>query len=93
MSISPAEILGSAGRLFASGAGLVALGPVGLGIAGAAVPGYGAWSLGTFVRDREQLGELTSDAENWAGERLCDAGDAVEDRGKQAVSTLSFGLL
>ncbi|MCC2309326.1 hypothetical protein [Cellulomonas chengniuliangii] len=48
-----------AGALIASGAGLIALGPVGLGIAGAAVIAYGAWSLGNLVWDnREAIGDF-----------------------------------
>ena len=94
-----------AGTLLASSAGLVALGPIGLGVAGAAVIGYGAWSAGNFIWDhREQIGdavstatewtgERLSDAKDWAGERLSDAGEAAQDIGKKAVSTLSFGLL
>ena len=39
------------GALLASSAGLIALGPVGVGIAGAAVLGYGAWTLGNYVYD------------------------------------------
>ena len=100
------------GALLASSAGLIALGPVGAGIAGAAVLGYGAWTLGNYVYDHwdditEFAGNAADWAADWAGDRFDDAvgaasdaagwaGDRLSDAadfGKDAVDTLSFGLL
>lgn len=81
-----------AGALIASSAGLIALGPVGLGIAGAAVIGYGVWSLGNYVYDHwgeisdfagnaaSWVGDRASDAANWVGDRASDAADWAGDR-------------
>lgn len=67
------------GALLASATPLVALGPVGLGIAGAAVLGYGAWSLGNYVYDHwDDIEEFGSAAIDWVGDR---AGDAYEAAG------------
>jgi hypothetical protein len=64
--------------LLASSAGLIALGPVGLGIAGAAVLGYGAWSLGNYVYDHwDDITEFGGAALDWTGDRLGDVSDAA----------------
>ena len=96
------------GALLASSAGLIALGPVGAGIAGAAVLGYGAWALGNYVYDHwDDITEFVGNAADWAGDRFDDvvgaasdaagwASDRLDDAadfGKDAVDTLSFGLL
>ena len=96
------------GALLASSAGLIALGPVGAGIAGAAVLGYGAWTLGNYVYDHwDDITEFAGNAADWAGDRFDDAVDVASDAagwagdrlsdaadfGKDAVDTLSFGLL
>lgn len=66
------------GALLASSAGLIALGPVGVGIAGAAVLGYGAWTLGNYVYDHwDDITEFGSEALEWTGDRLGDAYDAA----------------
>ena len=66
------------GALLASSAGLIALGPVGAGIAGAAVLGYGAWTLGNYVYDHwDDITEFGSAALDWTGDRLGDAADAA----------------
>jgi hypothetical protein len=66
------------GALLASSAGLIALGPVGVGIAGAAVLGYGAWTLGNYVYDHwDDIKEFGGAALEWTGDRLGDAYDAA----------------
>ena len=66
------------GALLASSAGLIALGPVGVGIAGAAVLGYGAWTLGNYVYDHwDDITEFGGAALEWTGDRLGDAYDAA----------------
>jgi len=78
------------GALLASSAGLVALGPVGVGIAGAAVLGYGAWSLGNYVYDNwDNITEFGSNAVNWTGDRISDAAGAVNDATDWAGDKLS----
>ena len=68
--------------------------PVGATIAGAAVLGYGAWTVGNMIYDhRAEIAESFNTAKDWAGERLSDAGDFVADQGKKVLSTVSFGLL
>ena len=85
---------GAAGAL---GAGALLLGvanPVGITVAGAAVLGYGAWTLGNMIYDnRAEIAESFNAAKDWAGERLSDAGDYVADKGKKLLSSVSFGLL
>ncbi|MFC5178097.1 hypothetical protein [Nocardioides taihuensis] len=66
------------GALLASSAGLIALGPVGAGIAGAAVLGYGAWTLGSYVYDHwDDIERFGSHAVEWTGDRLSDAYDGA----------------
>jgi hypothetical protein len=66
------------GALLASSAGLIALGPVGVGIAGAAVLGYGAWTLGNYVYDHwDDITEFGGKALDWTGDRLDDVSDAA----------------
>lgn len=66
------------GALLASSAGLIALGPVGAGIAGAAVLGYGAWTLGNYVYDHwDDIERFGSNAVEWTGDRLSDAYDGA----------------
>lgn len=66
------------GALLASSAGLIALGPVGAGIAGAAVLGYGAWTLGNYVYDHwDDITAFGDAALEWTGDRLGDAYDAA----------------
>ena len=68
--------------------------PVGITVAGAAVLGYGAWTLGNMIYDnRAEIAESFNAAKDWAGERLSDAGDYVADQGKKLLSSVSFGLL
>lgn len=70
------------GALLASSAGLIALGPVGAGIAGAAVLGYGAWALGNYVYDHwDDITEFGGRALDWTGDRL---GDVAEGAGAAA---------
>lgn len=71
------------GALLASSAGLVALGPVGVGIAGAAVLGYGAWTLGNYVYDH--WGDIT-DFAGKAGGYIADGASAAWDATTGAVS-------
>ena len=90
---------GGATALLASSAGLVALGPVGLGVAGGAVLAYGAWSAGNYIWDhREQIAEFASNAAGWVGDRatdvynttteaVSDAKDWAEDRLSDAKDT------
>ncbi|MBA2954697.1 hypothetical protein GON03_10210 [Nocardioides sp. MAH-18] len=67
------------GALLASSAGLIALGPVGVGIAGAAVLGYGAWTLGNYVYDHwDDITEFGGKALDWTGDRLDDVADAAD---------------
>lgn len=85
------------GALLASSAGLIALGPVGVGIAGAAVLGYGAWTLGNYVYDHwDDITEFGGAALEWTGDRLGDAYDAASaatdwagDRLEDAGDTLA----
>jgi hypothetical protein len=66
------------GALLASSAGLIALGPVGVGIAGAAVLGYGAWTLGNYVYDHwDDITQFADRALGWTGDRLGDVADAA----------------
>lgn len=75
-----------AGALLASGAGLIALGPVGLGIAGGAVLAYGAWSAGNYLWDhREQIAQFAKDAAGWVGDRATDAWNATSSAASDAV--------
>lgn len=81
---------GGAATLLAANAGLIALGPVGLGIAGAAVLGYGLWSAGNFVYDHwDDITHFTSGAVDWVGDRFADAGGAVADATAWAGDRLS----
>ncbi len=67
-----------AGVLLASSAGLIALGPVGLGIAGAAVVGYAAWTAGNFVYDHwDDITGAVGTAASWVGDRAGDVADAA----------------
>ena len=67
--------------------------PVGATIAGAAVLGYGAWTVGNMIYDhREEIAASFNTAKDWAGERLSNVGDAVADGGRKVLSTVSFGL-
>ena len=67
-----------AGTLLASSAGLIALGPVGLGIAGGAVLAYGAWSAGNYIWDhRQQIADFTKGAATWVGDTATDAYQAT----------------
>ena len=97
------------GALLANSAGLVVLGPVGAGIAGAAVLGYGAWSLGNAVHDNwdnivdfggravdwvgDKAGDAAEGAKNWAEDRVAEAGRAVAETRTKVLRTVSFGLL
>ncbi|WP_024286243.1 hypothetical protein [Cellulomonas sp. KRMCY2] len=79
-----------AGALLASSAGLIALGPVGLGIAGAAVLAYGVWSLGNYVYDNwGAITDFTGRAAGWVGDRFSDAADWAGDRVSDAGQALS----
>ncbi|RZS90807.1 hypothetical protein EV189_0036 [Motilibacter rhizosphaerae] len=60
----------------------VALGPVGLAVAGGAVLAYGAWSAGNYIWDhRKQIGHFVSKAADWVG-----------DRGKEISQTIDKGI-
>ncbi|MBO0846319.1 MAG: hypothetical protein J2P22_12985 [Nocardioides sp.] len=78
------------GALLASSAGLIALGPVGLGIAGAAVLGYGAWTLGNYVYDHwDDITDFGGKALDWAGDRLGDAANAASSAANWAGDQLA----
>jgi hypothetical protein len=78
------------GALLASSAGLIALGPVGVGIAGAAVLGYGAWSLGNYVYDHwDDITEFGGRALDWTGDRLGDVANAAGSAADWAGDRLS----
>ncbi|TKR23915.1 hypothetical protein FA014_08775 [Cellulomonas hominis] len=97
-----------AGTLIAVGTGALALGPVGLAVAGGAVLAYGAWSVGNLIWDnREAIGDFVSTAGKavWDGattawnattDAVSDAadwaGDQV-DKAKDAVSDFGKGAL
>jgi hypothetical protein len=67
-----------AGTMMAMSAGLLASNPIGWGIAGAAVLGYGAWSLGNLIYDnREAIGEFIGNSAEWVGDRATDAWNAT----------------
>lgn len=100
-----------AGALLASSPliGILSLNPVGAAVAGAAVLGYAAWSLGNLVYDnREAIGSFLSSAASTAKDLALDAGSAarawassristvtgsVSDLGTGALRVLSLGLL
>ena len=66
---------------------MIALGPVGLGIAGAAVLGYGAWSAGNYLWDhRQQIADFTTGAANWVGDTASDAYNATSDAVSDATN-------
>lgn len=75
-------LAGAAGgaALIASATPVLALTPVGLGIAGAAVLAYGAWSTGSYVADHwDQVEDATAVATDWAGEQVvAGAGEVAE---------------
>ncbi len=83
--------------------GLVALGPVGLGVAMGAVPDYGAWSPGSVVHGRrgrvggsagdavDPTDDRLGDATDWADRFLSDVDDAAGRTGPTVVSTPLFG--
>lgn len=74
-------VAGATALLLASSA----LGPVGLGIAGAAVIGYGLWSAGNYVYDNwDNITEFTSNAAGWLGDRADEAYGAVSDAAGEA---------
>lgn len=78
------------GALLASGAGLVALGPVGLGIAGAAVLGYGAWTLGNYVYDHwGDITDFAGKAASWTADQAGAAWDATKNAAGWAGDQLS----
>jgi hypothetical protein len=78
------------GALLASSAGLLALGPVGAGIAGAAVLGYGVWTLGNAVYDNwDNITEFGGKALDWTGDRLADAGEGISKATDWAGDRLS----
>lgn len=78
------------GALLASSAGLIALGPVGVGVAGAAVLGYGAWTLGNAVYDHwDDITEFGGRALDWTGDRIGDVADAAGDAADWAGDRLS----
>lgn len=97
-----------AGTLIAVGTGALALGPVGLAVAGGAVLAYGAWSLGNLVWDnREAIGDFfqsaggaiadgwnatTGAVSNAVSDAADWAGDQV-DKAKDAVSDFGKGAL
>ncbi|MFF1528007.1 hypothetical protein [Cellulomonas sp. NPDC058312] len=97
-----------AGTLIAVGTGALALGPVGLAVAGGAVLAYGAWSLGNLVWDnREAIGDffvsaggavkdVAVGAWNATTDAVSDAadwaGDQV-DKAKDAVTDFGKGAL
>jgi hypothetical protein len=109
MTLSAEELTGSAavGEAFrpfivtggVTDTGLVALGPVGIGVAGAAVPGYGAWSPGSIVQCRGRIGGFAGDVADRAANRLGDAADWADghlsevgdDAGATVGSTPLFG--
>jgi uncharacterized protein YukE len=69
-----------AGTMLAMSAGVLASNPIGWGIAGAAVLGYGAWSLGNLAWDnREEIGQFLSDSASWVGDRATEAWNATGD--------------
>ena len=88
---------GGAATLLAANAGLLALGPVGIGIAAVAVLGYGLWSAGNLIYDHwDDITAFASGATDWAGDRLSDAGAALSDATEWAgdrLSDLGGGLL
>jgi uncharacterized protein YukE len=97
-----------AGTLIAVGTGALALGPVGLAVAGGAVLAYGAWSVGNLIWDnREAIGDFVSSAGKavWDGattawnattDAVSDAadwaGDQV-DKAKDAAADFGKGAL
>ena len=71
---------GGAGVLMAAAVPGLALSPVGIGVAGAAVLGYGAWTTGNYVVDHwEQVEDASGAAVTWAGQRAGDAAGEVAD--------------
>lgn len=85
---------GAAGALGGAALLLGVANPIGATVAGAAVLGYGAWSLGNMVYDhRAEIAESFVAAKDWAGKRLSDIGESVADQAKKVRSTVSFGLL
>jgi uncharacterized protein YukE len=97
-----------AGALLAAGAGVVALGPVGLAVAGGAVLAYGAWSLGNLVWDnREAIGDFLGSAAGHVKDAAVGAWNATTDavsgaadwageqvdKAKDAVSDFGKGAL
>lgn len=78
-------LAGAAGAsaLIAVGTTSLALGPVGLAVAGGAVLAYGAWSLGNLVWDnREAIGDFFASA----GGAIADGWTATTDAVSSAVS-------
>jgi len=68
------------GALLAGSFSLVALTPVGAGIAGVAVLSYGAWTAGNYVVDHwDQVEDLSEAAVAWTGEQTADAAAEVVD--------------
>jgi hypothetical protein len=67
-----------------------ALGPVGLGIAGAAVLAYGAYSLGNLIYDnRKAIGKAFTTAGKWVGHQASNAYHAVSNTVDDAVHTIT----
>ncbi|GIG36217.1 WXG100 family type VII secretion target [Cellulomonas pakistanensis] len=97
-----------AGTLIAVGTGALALGPVGLAVAGGAVLAYGAWSVGNLIWDnREAIGDFfqsaggviadgwnatTGAVSNAVSDAADWAGDQV-DKAKDAVADFGKGAL
>jgi uncharacterized protein YukE len=82
-----------AGAAGAAGAGTLllagsVLGPVGLGVAGAAVVGYGVWSLGNAIYDhRAEIGAFLGRARDGAARQIDAAAGAVQGTVQRARDT------
>lgn len=78
------------GTLLASSAGLIALGPIGAGIAGAAVIGYGLWTGGNYIYDHwDDISDFGGRAAEWTGDRWNDTTEAVSNATSWAGDRLS----
>jgi hypothetical protein len=72
--------IGASGAALAASAGLLTLGPVGVGIIAGALVATAAWGAGTYIYDHwDGITKGVSTAGKWIGDKATDAAGAVAD--------------